>query len=219
MGLWSTFLTNLGFLRKKVCVLIIGLDNSGKTTLVANFLHPPPPPPLPQKKFDSDNASSNSSSLLPPSQSQQQPPLHPPTVPTVGFSLDRFNHHNLHITVFDMSGQGRYRPFWEHYYGDADGVVWVIDSSDAARISVAREEFWRTLGHGEIKQRMPAAPVLVFANKADLSGAMTAEECAAALGLDAIRDRNWNIVPSCAITGQGVAKGLDWLASELSAMS
>ncbi|KAJ3179387.1 hypothetical protein HDU87_002997 [Geranomyces variabilis] len=216
MGLWSTFLTNLGFLRRKVCVLIIGLDNSGKTTLVANFLHPPPPS-LPQKNFDSNNT--DNASPAPSLPSTSQPASHPPIVPTVGFSLDRFNYQNLHITVFDMSGQGRYRPFWEHYYGDADGVVWVIDSSDAVRISVAREELWRTLAHGEIKHRTPAAPVLVFANKADLSGAMTAAECTAALGLDAIRDRNWNIVPSCAITGQGVAKGLDWLASELSAMS
>ncbi|KAJ3159765.1 ADP-ribosylation factor-like protein 6 [Geranomyces michiganensis] len=198
MGLWSIFLTNLGFLRRKVCVLIIGLDNSGKTTLVANFLHPTTQPPPPPGGILHSDSNSNAAQPSP-------PPLLPPIVPTVGFSLDRFNYQNLHITVFDMSGQGRYRPFWEKYYGDADGVVWVIDSSDTARISVAREELWRALGHPEIKHRtnninnnnnsrLRLAPLLVFANKADVSGGMTAEECAAALGLDAIRDRNWNIV-------------------------
>ena len=37
-------------------------------------------------------------------------------VPTVGFSVEEFNKNGLAFTVFDMSGQGRYRNLWEHYY-------------------------------------------------------------------------------------------------------
>ena len=37
-------------------------------------------------------------------------------VPTVGFSVEEFAKGNLGFTVFDMSGQGRYRNLWEHYY-------------------------------------------------------------------------------------------------------
>lgn len=37
-------------------------------------------------------------------------------VPTVGFSVEEFTKNGLAFTVFDMSGQGRYRNLWEHYY-------------------------------------------------------------------------------------------------------
>ena len=33
---------------------------------------------------------------------------------------EEFKKNNLEFTVFDMSGQGRYRTLWEHYYRDAD---------------------------------------------------------------------------------------------------
>jgi ADP-ribosylation factor-like protein 6 len=34
MGLWTDFLVTLGILKKKVNVLFVGLDNSGKSTLI-----------------------------------------------------------------------------------------------------------------------------------------------------------------------------------------
>jgi ADP-ribosylation factor-like protein 6 len=39
-------------------------------------------------------------------------------VPTVGFTVEEFCKNNLNFTVFDMSGQGRYRSLWENYYRD-----------------------------------------------------------------------------------------------------
>lgn len=42
------------------------------------------------------------------------------------WSLDK----NVGFTAFDMSGQGRYRSLWEHYYRDCQGIIFVIDSSD-----------------------------------------------------------------------------------------
>ena len=39
-----------------------------------------------------------------------------------------------------MSGQGRYRNLWEHYYKDCQGIVFVVDSSDKLRMVVAKDE-------------------------------------------------------------------------------
>ncbi|KAJ3023519.1 hypothetical protein HKX48_002682 [Thoreauomyces humboldtii] len=189
MGLWANFLTSIGLQRRKVSILILGLDNSGKTTLISHFLHPP------------------GGSL-----DQQDAPI---IMPTVGLSLERFAFGNLALTVFDMSGQGRYREFWEYYYGDADGIMWVLDSTDTDRIGVVHEELWRTLSHKDMQVTKP--PILFFANKIDLPGCMTGEECSAALRLDTIRDRNWNIIPASAINGDGLTKGLEWLAAEINA--
>ena len=50
--------------------------------------------------------------------------------------LDR----NVGFTAFDMSGQGRYRNLWEHYYRDCQGIIFVVDSSDRLRMVVAKDE-------------------------------------------------------------------------------
>ena len=39
-----------------------------------------------------------------------------------------------------MSGQGKYRNLWKHYYPDTDGIIYVIDSSDKDRICVVKDE-------------------------------------------------------------------------------
>ena len=36
--------------------------------------------------------------------------------PTVGFQVQEFAKNNLNFTIFDMSGQSRYRALWEHYF-------------------------------------------------------------------------------------------------------
>ena len=61
-------------------------------------------------------------------------------VPTVGFSVEEFTKNNLSFTVFDMSGQGRYRNLWEHYYKEVGGVIFCIDSTDKIRMCVAKDE-------------------------------------------------------------------------------
>ena len=77
--------------------------------------------------------------------------------------MEKFSRSKLYFTAFDMSGQGnfklwrpsaglkiskgKYRDLWEHYYVDSDCIVFVIDSSDKLRISVAREELENLLSH------------------------------------------------------------------------
>ncbi len=46
-----------------------------------------------------------------------------------------------------MSGQGRYRNLWEHYYKECQGVVFVVDSSDKLRMVVAKDELDMLLQH------------------------------------------------------------------------
>lgn len=51
---------------------------------------------------------------------------------------------------------------------------------------------------------MVGVPVLIFANKQDLFNAAPAAEIAEGLNLHAIRDRQWQIQPCSAVTGEGV---------------
>ena len=57
----------------------------------------------------------------------------------------------------------------------------------------------------------------MFANKQDLPNAMTASELTDKLGLHARRERDWYIQATCAVTGEGVVEGLEWLANSLKA--
>lgn len=56
------------------------------------------------------------------------------------------------------------------------------------------------------------AALLVFANKQDQPGAMTASDVSKALRLVDMKDRSWSIMACSAIRGDGLNEGLDWLA-------
>jgi ADP-ribosylation factor-like protein 5B len=68
-------------------------------------------------------------------------------------------------------------------------------------------------------QLLSKAVVLVFANKQDVKGAMTAAEISEAFALHAIKDREWHIQGACGLTGQGLFEGLDWISSKFTSPS
>ncbi|KIH65696.1 hypothetical protein ANCDUO_03980 [Ancylostoma duodenale] len=55
--------------------------------------------------------------------------------------------------------------------------------------------------------------MLVFANKQDMPNALSAAEISRALELHNIKNREWYVQPSNAITGEGLIEGLEWLHS------
>jgi len=166
---------------RTVEIIVIGLDNSGKTTIL-NKLKP---------------------------QNSQETCI----VPTVGYNIDRFTAGNMAFTAYDMSGQSRYRSMWETQYKNVQGVIFVVDSSDRLRLAVSRDELWMLLDHKDMACKK--VPLLVMANKADLKEAITVSEIHLGLGLDLIRNRDWNIVSSCGLTGQGLVTGIDWLCTNI----
>ena len=80
--------------------------------------------------------------------------------------MEEFSKNNINFTVYDMSGQGRYRSLWEHYYTDVEAIIFVLDSTDRLRMCVAKEELIQLLGHEDIMKTK--APILFFANKVSI---------------------------------------------------
>lgn len=181
MGLLDKLETFLGAKRKDFNLLVVGLDNSGKSSIV-NALKPP------------NTKSTN-------------------VAPTVGFSEEKINSNSLNFTIFDMSGQSRYRNLWEHYFKDADAIVFVIDSADRMRLVVSREELENLLNHPEIRNKR--IPLLIYANKKDVKGAISVGEIRNELELDGIKNRGWRIFGTNALNGDGINEGLEWLSQEL----
>ncbi|XP_076018053.1 ADP-ribosylation factor-like protein 6 [Genypterus blacodes] len=202
MGLLDKLSGWLGLRKKEVNVLCLGLDNCGKTTII-NQLKP-----------------ANHSNLLGPlshewkhaSQTRAQD-----IVPTIGLNIEKFKSSSLSFTVFDMSGQSRYRNLWEHYYKESHAIIFVIDSGDELRTVVAKEELYTLLNHEDIQNRR--IPVLFFANKMDLRDAMSSVKVSQLLCLENIKDKPWHICPSNAIKGEGLQEGVDWLQDHIKTMS
>ena len=62
------------------------------------------------------------------------------TAPTIGYNLEEISLNNVKIKVWDLSGQQRMRSVWKHYFESINGVIFVMDSSNIARIHEARDE-------------------------------------------------------------------------------
>lgn len=177
----------------KTCnVLVLGLDNSGKSSII-NCMKT-----RNETKQLGRNRIAEKISIT----------------PTIGFRLERVRVQSVAMTLIDMSGQGRYRNLWEYYYKECDAIVFVLDSSDRKRLLVAYEEKDRVLLHPNVVNRI--IPILYFSNKMDRKGALTCDELTQLLNAQGLAGRKpWKVFCSNAITGAGVTAGFEWLADQL----
>lgn len=127
------------------------------------------------------------------------------TLPTVGFNVEMLElGKRLSFTVWDVGGQERMRAAWDWYCERADGLVYVVDSTDRERLEDSRREFERLLKNEHIKN----VPVVLLANKQDKPGALTAEDVTRLFKVKKLCcDRSWYVQPCCAVTGDGLAEG------------
>ena len=130
------------------------------------------------------------------------------TIPTIGFNVENLKYKNLDLTVWDVGGQDKIRTLWRHYFAGTDALLFIVDCADRARVALARDELHRLLNEDELRD----AALVVYANKQDLPGAMSAAELSGKLELQSLRHRQWWVQACCATTGEGLYEGLDWLA-------
>ena len=122
------------------------------------------------------------------------------------------------LNVWDFGGQKHIRPYWKNYYQNTDCVIYMVDSVDKRRTDEAAEELVSlaepvpafapiaaTTSHRIAsvlswcpdlaqmslleEEELKSVAVLVFANKQDLLGAMSAAEVMKELELTSLKDR------------------------------
>ena len=142
------------------------------------------------------------------------------TIPTIGFNMEEVEFGKLNFLIWDVGGQKRIRHLWHHYYTGADAVIFVIDSADNDRLACSdlscddcvKEEL-HAISQSDLLRN---ASLLFLANKQDLQGALSPSELRERLELDRLcRGHEWYVQPCCALTGDGLAPGFDWLARSL----
>ncbi|KAL0732181.1 hypothetical protein Bca4012_008390 [Brassica carinata] len=135
-------------------------------------------------------------------------------MPTVGFEMESFKYKNSSFCFVEMGGLLRYSmvPLWKHYCAEASGLVYVVDSKDRERMDEAKSFLYMVMDEGKVPDNMA---VLVYANKHEAPGAMSASEISYKLDLTSLRQRNWqrnwHVQSSCALSGDGLHEGLYWL--------
>ena len=78
-------------------------------------------------------------------------------------------------------------------------------------MSLSKHELVTMLEEEELKD----AVLMIFANKQDLPNAVQSDAIAEKLGLHSLKDRQWAIFGTSALTGDGLYTGLDWLVDTL----
>mmetsp|Transcript_20635 Transcript_20635/g.53622 ORF Transcript_20635/g.53622 Transcript_20635/m.53622 type:complete len:181 (-) Transcript_20635:1229-1771(-) len=160
-------------------LIIVGLDNAGKTTILYQFLM-------------------NEVVV---------------THPTIGSNLEEVTVNNLHFLMWDVSGQEGLsgRETWPLYYSGAKCLILVVDSSDRERVPIIREELHTMMAHEDLKDAL----LLVYANKQDAAEALSAAEISTMLGLAKLKGRSYHIQACCALTGEGLYPGMEWVTGQL----
>merc|ERR1712113_236713 len=131
--------------------------------------------------------------------------------PTLGFNIKTLEYRGFKLNIWDVGGQTSLRSYWRNYFEQTDGLIWVVDSADRARLNDCKAELQLLLQ----QERLAGASLLVFANKQDIAGACSAEEIREVLGLDSVDPRHWRIAACSAFTGEGLPAGVDWIVKDI----
>eukprot|EP00095_Tigriopus_kingsejongensis_P011643 maker-scaffold564_size136232-snap-gene-0.29 protein:Tk11643 transcript:maker-scaffold564_size136232-snap-gene-0.29-mRNA-1 annotation:"adp-ribosylation factor-related protein 1" len=184
-------------------VLILGLDNAGKTTFLEAA----------KAKFGEKKASK---SLLPSlskdkrSQSDRMPLVNPAKITTtVGLNIGRIDTQGIRLNFWDLGGQEELQALWDKYYAECHAVIFTVDSNDRERMSESKAAFDGMIANSNII----GVPLLVLANKQDLHDCMGVREVKPIFqdNDEKIGNRECMVMPTSALTGDGVMEGIEWL--------
>ena len=110
------------------------------------------------------------------------------------------------FTLWDVGGNAR--KLWKHYYDKVNAMIFVIDSSDMARLELAKQELMRCVSDPDLEN----CPILIFANKQDMEGALNIQNIKEKLQVKAMPKKDIAVQECSARSGAGLWMGVAKLA-------
>ncbi|KAH8890930.1 putative ADP-ribosylation factor [Thozetella sp. PMI_491] len=184
-------------------VILLGLDNAGKTTFHEQV----------KSLYLPDNP---------------EPKLK--TVPTVGQNVSTLTLPDGYLKIWDVGGQMSLRKLWQSYYASCHAIVFIIDSTDigdgnldneanpdGGRLDECRLVLEDVLQNSEAE----GVPLLILANKQDREDCVEVVRIKEGLvkrvfeGEKAGSIRDSRVLPVSALTGTGVKEAVEWVRSRV----
>lgn len=197
--------------KEEYSILLLGLDNAGKTTLLEQI-----------KAIYNSNPDGTAHPNL-------------KTVPTVGQNVSLIDLPDCYLRIWDVGGQHSLRGLWQSYYSSAHAIVFVIDSTDIGDADLEKlakgngaEEDEGRLGECKLvledvlqHSDTSGVPVLVLANKQDREDCVEVVRIKEGLvrkvfeGEKGQNVRDSRVLPLSALTGTGVKEAVEWVCSRV----
>ncbi|XP_028178669.1 ADP-ribosylation factor-related protein 1 [Ostrinia nubilalis] len=169
--------------KDEYCVLILGLDNAGKTTYLEAA----------KTKFTRKYKAMNPNRIT----------------TTVGLNIGKIDVDGVMLNFWDLGGQQELQSLWDKYYAECHAVIYIVDSSDRERVSESKETFDRMIA----SEHLSGVPLLVLANKQDIPDCMGVHTVKPIFNQNAhlIGARDIMLMATSALNGDGVDEGIRWL--------
>ncbi|KAL1140210.1 hypothetical protein AAG570_000142 [Ranatra chinensis] len=169
--------------KNEYCVLILGLDNAGKTTYLEAA----------KTKLTKNYKG-----------------MHPSKITTtVGLNIGKIDVSGIRLNFWDLGGQEELQSLWDKYYAESHAIIYIVDSSDRERIPDSKETFDKMIS----SENLSGVPLLVLANKQDITDCMGVREVKPIFNKNAhlIGRRDCMVMPVSALNGDGIDEGIRWL--------
>lgn len=219
--------------REQYNLLILGLDNAGKTTFLEHIklLYPAVNESLKEKE---QRVSQSSSAMEGTDEDSVKILKGKRILPTVGqnTSTVRFKsnessvsmahssqYRNINLKFWDLGGQKSLRTMWSRYYRSCHGIIFIIDSTDTERfqecyetlMDIANDSSWALDGSVSV-------PILMLANKQDLPQAVDLVTLKTGVFIEVVSKleaTDLKLLPVSVLENHGLRDSLDWLVTRL----
>lgn len=118
------------FQKDEYCILILGLDDAGKTTFLEQT----------KTKFSKGTLPRFTVQNLNNHLEYRGMPLNKITT-TVGLNIGKISTQGVKLMFWDLGGQEELQSLWDKYYNDCHGVIFIIDSADPDRLIESKRAF------------------------------------------------------------------------------
>ncbi|XP_025111055.1 ADP-ribosylation factor-related protein 1-like [Pomacea canaliculata] len=179
-GLWKYL-----FQKDEFFVLILGLDNAGKTTFLEQT----------KTKFNKGYKGMNLAKVT----------------TTVGLNIGKIDLGKTRLNFWDLGGQEELQSLWDKYYAETHAVIYVVDSSDRDRIEESKMAFDKMVFNSSLR----GVPLLLLANKQDLEDCLTVSDIRHVFNPtpEVVGSRDCRTDGVSALRGDGVQESINWLSN------
>ncbi|KAI1295574.1 ADP-ribosylation factor-related protein 1 [Halotydeus destructor] len=177
-GLWKYM-----FQKDEYFILLLGLDNAGKTTFLEQT----------KIKFNTNYKGINLNKVT----------------TTVGLNIGRIEAQSVRLNFWDLGGQEELQALWDKYYMESHGVIYIVDSSDIERIEESKAAFDKMIAN----ETLAGVPLLLVANKQDVPEALSLIRIKEIYksSTQLIGGRDFHSVAASALRGDGINESIEWM--------